>query len=269
PLPFNLRPLPQFDSIGILESTAESRYHSLQVKFTQRLDSGFSMLSSYTLGKSEDDASGFFPSAGDPNFPQDSNNPDAEWARSNFDIRHRLSVAFSYALPIGTGRAWVSSHGWLSDALSDWEVQGIVTAQSGRPFTAALLPEVDNSNTGRANLGFGANDRPNLVGDAELSHPGPTRWFNTAAFVMPPYGSFGNAGRNMLDGPRYRNVNLALLKHAALSGGVRLQLRAEAFNLFNRVNFDLPDNFFGSPTFGQVLSAQSPRRIQFGVKVLY
>ena len=111
------------------------------------------------------------------------------------------------------------------------------------------------------------NDRPNVSGNATLSDPGPNQWFNTAAFSMPAYGTFGNAGRNILEGPGYQNVNLALLKRVALRGRTSLQLRAEAFNLLNRTNFDLPDNFYGSPTFGQVLSAGAPRHIQFGVRL--
>jgi hypothetical protein len=141
--------------------------------------------------------------------------------------------------------------------------------QSGRPFTVALLPEIDNSNTGRSNLGFGANDRPNVSGDPTLNDPSPNRWFNTAAFSMPPFGSFGNAGRNILEGPGYQNVNLAVLKQVPVPSTVGLQIRLEAFNLLNRVNLDLPDNFFGSPTFGQVLSAQNPRHIQFGARLSF
>ena len=140
---------------------------------------------------------------------------------------------------------------------------------SGRPFTVALLPEIDNSNTGRSSLGFGANDRPNVAGNPAAADPTPKQWFNTAAFAMPAFGSFGNAGRNILDGPGYQNVNLALLKRISLRGRTSLQLSAEAFNLLNRANFDLPDNFFGSPTFGQVLSAGAPRHIQFGARFMF
>jgi hypothetical protein len=247
----NLRPDPRFADITLMESRARSEFDSLQARFQQRYAFGCTMLVAYTLGKSMDDASGFFTSAGDPNFPQDSNNPGAEWGRSNFDVRHRLSVSFSYELPL------------------DFTVSGIVQMQSGRPFTVALLPEVDNSNTGRSSLGFGANDRPNVNGNATAGDPGPNQWFNTAAFSMPAYGTFGNAGRNILEGPGYRNVNLALLKRVPLRGRTSLQLRAEAFNLLNRANFDLPDNFYGSPTFGQVLSAGAPRHIQFGIRLMY
>ncbi len=249
--PLNLRPNPLFGDITVIESRASSEYDSLQLRYEQRLDRGFTMLAAYTLGKAEDDASAFFPSAGDPNFPQDSNNPSAEFGRSNFDTRQRLSVALSQELPWGM------------------QVSSVITLQSGRPFTVALLPELDNSNTGRTVLGFGANDRPNVTGDASLSDPTDARWFDTGAFTLPAFGSFGNAGRNILEGPGYANVNVAVIKHVRFGGRTRLQLRAEAFNLFDRANLGLPDNFFGSPTFGQVLTADAPRRVQFGARFLF
>jgi hypothetical protein len=268
-LPFPLRPVPQFDDINILESRASSNYHSLQVRFQQRLDFGLSMLASYAWSKSIDDASGFFTSAGDANFPQDSFNTRAERGRSNFDVRHRLSVSYAYDLPFGKGRALLADRGWLSNVLSGWQTYGIVTLQTGRPFTVALLPEIDNSGTGRSSLGFGANDRPNIVGNPNLTNRTPDQWFNTAAFAFAPPGQFGNAGRNILDGPGYQNVNMSLVKNTALSERLNLQLRAEFFNLFNHPNFDLPDNFKGSPTFGHILSAREPRHIQFGFKLLF
>ena len=247
----NLRPDPRFADITLIESRARSEFDSLQARFQQRYAFGCTMLVAYTLGHSMDDASAFFTSAGDPNFPQDSANLGAEWGRSSFDVRHRLSVSFSYELPL------------------DFTISGIVQMQSGRPFTVGLQPEVDNSNTGRSSLGFGANDRPNVTGRVAVDDPGPDQWFSTSAFSMPAFGTFGNAGRNIIEGPGYQNVNLALLKQLRLRGRTSLQLRAEAFNLLNRTNFDLPDNFYGSPTFGQILSAGSPRHIQFGARFAF
>jgi carboxypeptidase family protein len=268
-LPFVPRPNPFFDDITELESRASSRYDSLQVRLQQRLDQGLTVLGSYTWSKSTDDASNFFSSAGDPNFPQDSNNPAAERGRSNFDVRHRLSVSYTYDLPFGKGKAHLADRGWVSTLLSGWQTFGIVTLQTGRPFTVALLPEIDNSGTGRSALGFGANDRPNLNGDPNLSRRSPERWFNTAAFSFSAPGTFGNAGRNILEGPGYQNVNVSLVKNTALTERLKLQLRAEAFNLFNHPNFNLPDNFLGSPTFGRISSARDPRHLQFGVKLLF
>lgn len=265
----NLRPNPLFQDVTFIESRGSSRYDAFQLKFQQRFDGGLSLLSVYTLGKSTDDASAFFASTGDANFPQDSNNPQAERARSSFDVRHRFSLSFGWQLPFGPGRRWASGDGIWSSMVADTELQGIITLQSGRPFTVALLSDVDNSNTGFSSLGFGSNDRPDVTGQPSLDEPSPDRWFNTAAFTLPPFGSFGNAPRNLLDGPGYQNVNLALLKHVNLSEQARLQIRIEAFNLFNRVNFNLPDAFFGSPTFGRVTSADSPRRCQFGLRLIF
>ncbi len=268
-LPFVPRPNPRFDDIDLLESRANSNYNALQARFQQRLSRDFSALVSYTWSKSIDDASNFFSSAGDPNFPQNSNNVQAERGRSNFDVRHRLSVSYSYDLPFGKGRAHLADSGWITAILSGWQSFGIVTLQTGRPFTVALLPEIDNSGTGRSILGFGANDRPNVVGDPSVSPRTLEQWFNTAAFAFPPLGSFGNAGRNILTGPGYQNLNASLLKNTPLSERFNLQFRAEVFNLFNHPNFNLPDNFLGSPTFGRITSAREPRHIQFGLKLLF
>jgi len=268
-LPFVPRPNPRFDDIDLLESRANSNYHSLQARFQQRFSRGLAALVSYTLAKSIDDASNFFSSAGDPNFPQDSSNLRAERGRSNFDVRHRLSASYSYDLPFGKGKRYLDDPGFLSSFLSGWQTFGIVTIQSGRPFTVALLSEIDNSGTGRSILGFGANDRPNVVGNPNLANRSAGQWFNQSAFAFPAPGTFGNAGRNTLEGPGYASVNASLVKNSRLSESVNLQFRAEAFNLFNHPNFNLPDNFLGSPTFGQITSARDPRHLQFGVKLLF
>ena len=262
-LPIVPRPDPRFDDINLLESRANSNYNALQMRFQQRLTRGFSALASYTWSRSIDDASNFFSSAGDPNFPQNSSNVAAERGRSNFDVSHRLSVSYSYALPFR------HTDGVVSKLVNGWETFGIVTLQTGRPFTVALLPEIDNSGTGRSILGFGANDRPNVAGNPELTNPTTLQWFNTAAFAFPAPGTFGNAGRNILEGPGFQSVNASLVKNTALTEGVKLQFRAEAFNLFNHPNFNLPDNFLGSPTFGRITSARDPRHIQFGLKLLF
>jgi len=114
----NLRPNPQFDDITFEESSAGSNYNSLQVRFQQRLDFGLSILSSYTWSKSIDNASSFFSSAGDPNFPQDSFNTAGERGRSNFDVRHRLSLSYGYDFPCGKSRTFIANSGFLSTLLA-------------------------------------------------------------------------------------------------------------------------------------------------------
>ena len=255
----NLRPNPFFLDISAYESRGNSAYHSLQTKFTQRLSRGVSALAAYTWSKSIDDSSGFFSSAGDPNFPQDSNNVRAERALSNFDVRHRFTLSYSWDLPLH------SNH----KLLRGWQTNGLWTFQSGRPFTVTLLPGVDNSNTGVPSIGFGVVDRPNVTGSARLSDRSVDRWFNTSAFSLPAFGTFGNAGRNILAGPGFSSVNVSLIKDTVLRERLTLQFRAEIFNLLDRANFGLPDSFYGSPSFGRIISAGTPRRVQFGLKLLF
>ena len=98
--------------------------------------------------------------------------------------------------------------------VDDWQLQAVGTWETGRPFTVAIHPDIDVSNTGRSNLGFGYNDRPNVSGDPALSESDrtETQWFKTSAYSFPAFGTFGNSGRNTLSGPGYRNVNLAVIK---------------------------------------------------------
>jgi len=255
----NPGPNPNYSEIDIIESQANSTYHSLQARFQQRLWQGLSMLASYTFAKSIDDASGFFNTTGDPNFPQNAYDLSAERGRSDFDIRQRFTLSYGYDLPLLKGHR----------RLGGWQSYGVIAFQTGAPFTVALLPDDDNANTGISQLGFGAGDRPNVVGNPRLSIPTASEWFNTAAFAVPPYGHFGNAGRDILDGPGLRTVNVSIVKNTALTERINLQFRTEFFNALNRTNLNLPDNFVGSPTFGQVVSAQDPRRVQLALKLLF
>src|ERR1039458_5219174 len=190
---------------------------------------------------------------------QDSYNLRGERGLSNFDVRHRFVASYAYDLPFGKASRW----------LKGWQTFGILQFQTGQPFTVSLLPDFDNSNTGIDSLGFGANDRPNVVGSPRLSNPTANEWFNTSAFAIPPYGTFGNSGRNTLEGPGMATVDLSLVKNTAIRERATVQFRVEAFNVLNRTNFGLPDNFIGSPTFGQILSAGNPRRLQLGLKLLF
>ncbi len=257
--PENLRPNPYFSDVDIIESNANSIYHSLQARFEQRLAGGLSALASYTYSKSIDDASGFFTTTGDPNFPQNSYDLSAERGRSDFDVRQRLTLSYAYDLPIAKGHRW----------LGGWQSFGVLTFQTGQPFTVMLLQDNDNSNTGFSNLGYGANNRPNVVGNPHLSNPGVQEWFNTSAFAVAPYGTFGNAGRNILSGPGLETIDFSIVKNTRVAERLNVQFRAEFFNLLNHTNFNLPDNFLGSPTFGQITSAQDPRRLQLALKFLF
>ena len=266
----NYRPLPTFSDINLIASSFDSVYHSLQAQYQCRFQTGLTGLFSYTWSKSLDNASNFFPSAGDANYPQDSNNVAAERARSSFDVPHRFTGSFVYELPFGPGKAWGSGwRGGTAKLLGNWQLNGIVTMQAGQPYTVALPGELDNSNTGRSSYGFGAGDRPDLVRNPNLASPDPQAWFDTTAFALPAFGNFGSAGRNIVQGPGLANVDFSVLKNVGLGEAVTLQLRAELFNMLNTPNFMNPNVFFGTPGFGRILAARDGRELQFGMKLIF
>jgi len=140
-------------------------------------------------------------------------------------------------------------------------LNSIIVLESGRPETP-LIP-FDQSNTG-ANT-----DRPNVTSDPNTGPRTANQWFNVKAFQLQPFGSFGNAGRGIINGPRYESVDLGAAKITPVNERLVVEFRAELFNLFNHANFDLPDRQFGTPGFGQIFSANDPREIQFALKLRF
>ena len=265
----NFRPVPFFQSIDQIEAAAHSVYHSLQAQVQCRFRSGLTGMFSYTWSKAIDNASNFFPSARDNNFPQDSHNTAAERGLSSFDLRQRFSGSWVYELPVGRGhRLGGRLKGPLKALIDGWMLNGVLTLQTGQPFSVVLPRELDNSNTGISFLG-GAADRPNVIGNAALENPDPSRWFAAEAFGMPAFGSFGNAGRNILGGPSLHNLDFSLLKENRLGKTAALQFRVEFFNALNTPNYYQPHAIFGAPGFGRVLAAREGREIQFGLKLLF
>ncbi len=139
----------------------------------------------------------------------------------------------------------------------------IITHESGKPFTV-------NSNADTAGVGS-TFQRPDLIRNPNLPASQRTvdRWFDTAAFVAPPAGQFGNAGRSDVLGPAFNDVDFSVVKQTAITERQRLEFRAEIFNLLNHPNLGLPVRIFGSPSFGQIVTANFSRQIQFGLKYLF
>jgi hypothetical protein len=247
------RPYVGFGGIFFTESGGNADFHALEASINRRLSRNLSFLAAYTFSKSIDDTSAFLGTLPDKNFPQNSRDYRAERALSSFDMRHRFTAAYVYHLP---GTAWWNRHS---------EVRGIVAAQSGQPFTPVL--RIDNSNTGNTGGIFGS-DRPDVVGDPHLARQTPQEWFNTAAFAIAPRYQFGSAGRNILESPGLATFDVALSRRFAVREGVSLSFDAEAFNLLNRANFDLPQVFADDPrTFGRIFSAKAPRQIQLALRL--
>jgi hypothetical protein len=164
-------------------------------------------------------------------------------------------VGFVYEIP----SAWRWARGF--------QLSGIITAQSGQPFSPEL--STDNGNTGNSGGNFGI-DRPNVVGNTALANPSPQEWFNVSAFAIPAPFTWGNAGRNILRGPNFQTVDLSLRRNFALRERLRMTAEAQAFNTLNRANFNLPDAFADQPlTFGKIFSAKDPRQIQFALRFAF
>ena len=249
------RPYPSYGGIFYVESEGRSTYHSLQVATSRPLARGVALSAVYTLSSSNDDASAFLGTKGDRNFPQDSRDVAAQWGPSSFDLRHRFAATLICQLPRGH---------WLT---RDTELRGIVSIQSGQPFTPIL--RFDNSNTGNGGQQSGW-DHPNLTGEPTISNPTADRWFDTAAFAVPAPYTFGNAGRNILRGPGFASVDVALARQVARVGGGALSVELQAFNLFNRVNLEMPEVYADEPsTFGRIFAAKAPRQIQIALRAAF
>lgn len=257
PNPNSRRPFPAFSTITTLEPVDSNKYHALQLRVEKRPTQGTWVLASYTYGKS---IGGIAGPVQDPTRPLS-----LESGLSIFDVRHRLALSFLWDLPFGRGRTWGPNlSGFLGGLISEWQVNGIATFQTGFPFTPQISFDVNNNTVG--------GDRPNLIGNPKVSDKGPNRWFDRTAFSTPPAGTNGNAGPNSLTGPGINNVDLALFKNTQFGkeGRYTLQTRVEFFNLFNHPQFDRPVALVNLPTAGQITAATIPaRQIQFGFRFLF
>jgi hypothetical protein len=251
------RPIPELSAIRAIRFDGRSIYHAATFKAERRFNGRYSFNVAYTLSKSRDDASSPGATAFESNVPQDVNNIfPGENALSSFDHRHQFVASGSYELPFFEGA------GGATEALAGgWRVNTIVTMQSGAPFTVNLGQD-------RANIGSGPAQRPDQIGDPNLTggEQSASQWFNTGAFALPSPFTFGSAGRNSVFAPGLANIDLSIVKDWHFYEQGRLEFRWEIFNLLNRTNFDLPNRVFGTPNFGRIFSALNAREMQFGLR---
>ena len=251
--------MPQLSNITAIRWDGYSTFHSVTFKAEKRVSHGLAASASYMVSKAIDDASDPGATTYEVNLPQDVRNMRAERALASFDHRHRFIGSFSYAVP-DLSRGSTAALSALGRA---WRLSGIVTLQSGAPFTV-------NLGTDRANIGTGPAQRPNATCDPNAGGAQTAQqWFNTSCFSLSDAFTFGNAGRNTVFSPGYSNVDASLQKDVHLSERARLEFRFEIFNLFNRVNFDVPNRIAFTPNFGRIFSAGPSRQMQLGVKALF
>jgi hypothetical protein len=266
----------QWAAVDVFSGGADSTYHGLQTTVRLQQFHGFSGFSTYTWSKSLDGASdGINFNFANAAFPQDSTNLGAEKGPSTFDTRHRWTTAINYAVP--------EAH-FLPHVLgADWQLNSIVTVQSGRPINILTnAPGVNSNYVQRPDILPGVNPiLPNWTPSAGYLNPNAFAY--PAATPNDPNGYFGDLGRDQIYGPGFWNYDFSLTKNFQLRERVTLQFRSEFFNIFNHPNFALPSNVItpGSGPAGTItqtpdvaqgnpgLGGGGPRVMQFGLRLQF
>jgi len=234
--------LPGMQGIGMDAPTYSSSYNALQANLERRFAKRFGVLANYTWAHALDNSEVRYNS--DNSRYLVNGNADA-------DIRHRFTLTSNYQLPFRK-----------NILLRDWQVNAIAILQTGIGIT------ITNSVT---SLNGAGPSRANIVGDPNL--PGSQRtlghWFNTSAFTAPPAFVYGNSTRGAFAGPGRINFDVSIRRDFGLTENLKLQFRAESFNVTNTPAFGNPGSALGSPSFGVISSAGDPRRIQLALKMVF
>jgi hypothetical protein len=250
-------PYPLFGPISTGKDIGNSIYNGMVATAKYQSRHGYFLQASYVLSKSIDDNSAFFGSTGERTGVADANHINLERGPSSFDTRHHASILYSMDVPAGPGhRVFGSNNGFSRQVFGGWNVSGLVTAQTGQPFTVYDASQ-DYS-------GFNQfNDRPDVItmGPLPQNNRNPDSAFGTAGAgrglgyfsSTPPTGRLGTSGRNQFYGPGLFNWDLAAAKTFPIwKERTRLQFRADFFNLFNHTNFANPIHDESSANFGKI-----------------
>jgi hypothetical protein len=262
PTPVNAsRPYRGYGRIIFNETTGESQYNSLQVALNRRASKALSFGVSYTLGKAEGDSDSE-DSTSSGSLAQDPRNLADEYGLLDFDRRHVLAANYIWRLPELKDKS-----GFVRHVLGGWQLSGITKWNTGRRYSVT-------GGTNTAMFGDAITVRANLVpGQDPNAEPegGRTeaRWFNTAAFSRPATNTLGDSPRNVLEGPSYFNSDLSLVKNVRFSRKLRVQLRAESFNLFNTKNYRTINTNITASAFGSVTEYENQRIFQLGAKLYF
>jgi hypothetical protein len=261
------RPYPNLNSVNYpFEPAGNSLYHAIQLKFEHRFSSGLNFLGWYSIGKSIDDSSGIFAfrTIGTLSI-QDNYNLRAERSISTFDRPQTAVLTGVYELPFGRGKRFGSGNRALSIIAGGWQLNGILTLRSGVPLSTGTA----QNNTGS----LGGGSRPNRLRSGLLAEEERSidRWFDTAAYTLPPQFQFGNTSRTEPDvrSPGTAQLDFSLFRNIAVGERVNFQIRAEAFNALNRVNFSGPNTTIGAAAAGTITAADNARILQLGARLTF
>jgi len=259
-----------FSTISNAFDIGKAHYNSLQIKAeTKSARHGIYALLGYTLARAYDNGftDGLGSNLGATYWPLPGNSK-LDWGLSQINLNHNFTASVIYELPFGKGKRFGSSwNGATNAVLGNWELTVIEKATSG--FPVFVVDSFNQSGVNFQNNGNSLN-RPNQTCSPEASHHTLSEWFNTACFAAPAVGELGTASRTPVSGPDFVNTDFSVIKHFLLPReGMRLDFRAEFFNLLNHPQFATPGADFNSPaTFAVVNSTvNNPRLIQFALKL--
>ena len=256
------QPYTAYSSISGWQPIGISNYNALQLSAENRLEHGLYFMAAYTYSRSLDEGAGGNSSSSESRSNvQNPRDVSAEYGLSDFNYSHRFTDSTIYQLPVGRGRRFLSSGGAITDALlGGWEATGILTLQSGAPFSVSMATSVANT---------GTFTRPNRLCNGNLSGSRRTikEWYDKSCFVSPPAYAFGNTGRNILIGPDLETLDFSLDKDFHIREALGMQFRVESFNLLNHPNFGIPGTSIGSPAEATVASViTNARQLQFAAR---
>jgi hypothetical protein len=242
-------------NITIFEPNNMSVYHGMTMKVQRNYANGFNLLGVYTLGKSIDQGGSVASGGGSTGGPLTITCLRCYRGASGFDVRHRAVINGLYELPFGKGKKYGIDNTFADYVVGGWQIGGIITATTGRPFNVGLQNGVNN----------GAPSWPDRIKDGRLDNPDPWYWFDATAFVAPaPNTSYGNVARGVLYSPGVLNFDVSLTKNFKITERFNFNFRAEAFNLTNTPYFGFPNSSIGSPTVGRITSTVGDNRsLQF------
>ncbi len=279
--------------IDLFLNDGRYRYDSLQTEIRKRFSAGLYFQVNYTYSKNLTNAVGTSQALFEPYL--DNNNQALDYQRADFDTTHVFNFNGIYQLPFGQGKKFLNYSGFADKILGGWEISGLGNWQSGAPITfvdtrgtlnragrsARQTPVSTLDNQGIQNLVgiFEANGNiyflnPSVINTTGRASEAPTLLlpsgapFSGQVFFNTLPGQTGNIGRALIDGPRFFNINMALLKSIKFTESMRIQLRMEAFNVLNNVNFVQNTQFanINATNFGQITTAFGPRELQFAAR---
>jgi hypothetical protein len=252
-----LQPIATVSNMLQCDPRNRSTFNAGTLKLQHRFSDGLQFLVSYTYGKSLDYGGSAASGGGAVGNGQTITNIDAWHGPSGFDTRHRAVISYVYELPWGPGQKWLADSSVLGVLVGGWQLAGITTMTTGRPFTVTLQTGVNN----------GAPSWPNRIGPGTLENPTVDMWFNIADFVAPPANTYGDAGRGILYSPGHINFDTSLSKKFIVSGRTNIEFRWDAFNLFNHPGFGFPNSAIGNATAGRIsTTVVDNRSMQFALK---